>query len=176
MTDTHAAAARRAALLADGLLEDAGSYRDAGTKYRAELRVTRDIVVELIAPGSGVFVVIPAGYLTDGYSMPGWFLSHFQPHNPKWLLPSLVHDWLYDTGIVPRHMADRILIEQMRAAGVPEWQCHVVHAAVRLGGKGGFNRPDRPKNYELSEAARDANLATVLTDCLTRKEGGVTHV
>ena len=60
------------------------------------------IAFELGAPGSGLIIYVPAGYITDGFSMPGKALQAFQPRSANFLLPSILHDWLYDTGLVPR--------------------------------------------------------------------------
>jgi hypothetical protein len=158
------AAARAEAFVAEGLLVPAGTVRNG----RPEYRVSADVVVPVRARGSGLFVIVLKDYISDGYSLPSVLLQFFQPKNPRWLLPSLVHDWLYDTGMVDRGVADRILLEQMRAAGVAKWQRLIVFVGVRIGGGGGFNKP-LPKNLAVVNRAASECFHHCLTACLKER-------
>lgn len=40
-------------------------------------------------------VKIPAGFVSDGASIPKFLRWFYNPHDPRTLLPALVHDWLY---------------------------------------------------------------------------------
>lgn len=142
--------------LDEGALKPTGKLREG--ERRPEFVVTRPIVFEVGAPGSGMCVWVPPGYVTDGYSLPGRILQWFQPEHANWLLPAILHDWLYDTGRVPRDMCDRILLQGMREVGVAAWQRFFVYRAVRLGGGGGYGRPI-PLNLSIVEASRDAAVA-----------------
>jgi hypothetical protein len=145
------------AFLSDAALVATGAYRLPGQKRRPEQRLVEPIVFELGATGSGLFITVPVGYVTDGYSLPGRLLQLFQPRTADFLLPAILHDWLYDTGLVPRDMCDRILLQAMRAVGVAPWQRAIVNVAVRCGGGGGFARP-LPVNLACVRQAR-ASLA-----------------
>lgn len=142
-------------------LEPTGTQRRTGLGMRTDRRLLAPIAFELGAPGSGLIIYVPAGYITDGYSLPGLALQAFQPASARYLMPAILHDWLYDVGLVPRAMADRVLLHAMRAVGVPEWQCLPVYAAVRAGGWGGFAKP-LPVNLDIVRQAR----ANGVTDAL----------
>lgn len=156
-----AAARASGEFLSDAALVATGEYRLPNLRRRPEFRLTEPIVFEIGGPGSGLQVVVPAGYITDGYSLPGGLLQLFQPHAAHFKLPSILHDWLYDAGLVPRAMADRILRQAMRAVNVPGWQRWLVYVAVRLGGWGGFNKP-LPINLDIVAKARSLGAASAL--------------
>lgn len=147
--------------LSDAALVPTGEYRLPNLKRRPEFTLAEPIVFEIGGAGSGLQVVVPAGYVTDGYSLPGMALQLFQPRSANYLLPSILHDWLYDAGLVPRAMADRILLQAMRAVKVAAWQRGLVYTAVRLGGGGGFNRP-LPINLEIVRKARTLGAGAAL--------------
>lgn len=147
--------------LSEAALVATGEFRVPNLKRRPEYKLAEPIVFEIGGPGSGLQVVVPAGYVTDGYSLPGALLQLFQPHSANFKLPSILHDWLYDAGLVPRAMADRILLQAMRAVKVAGWQRALVFAAVRLGGWGGFNRP-LPINLGIVAKARTLGAGEAL--------------
>lgn len=149
------------AFLADAALSATGQFRLPGQELRPERKLVEPIVFELGATGSGLFITVPRGYVTDGYSMPGRLLQLFQPRTATFLLPSILHDWLYDTGLVPRDMCDRILLQAMRSVGVAKWQRTLVYAAVRLGGWGGFAIP-LPVNLACVRKARESRAFDAL--------------
>lgn len=151
-TQTTAAARKSGAFLSDATLELTGGFRRTWFAKRYERRLVAPIVFELGAPGSGLIIYVPAGYITDGFSMPGTLLQLFQPHSARYLLPSILHDWLYDTGLVSRGIADAVLLQAMRAVGAAGWQAKLVYFAVRLGGWGGFGKP-MPENLDIVDAA-----------------------
>ena len=88
--------------------------------------------------GSNRWVYIPAGYLTDGASVPQIFWSLI----PQWGIygqAAVVHDFLceYLTVVVDglpvritRSEADDILLEAMHVLEVPEFTAHAIEAAV----------------------------------------------
>lgn len=157
--------------LCEGDLEPTGTFRDPGAKTRPEFRLRVPVVYEVGGQGSGLIVTVPAGYITDRYSLPGRVLQGWQPEGVKWWAPALVHDWLYDTGLVPRSVADAILLEAMRAIGVEQWQRTVVYNAVAAGGRSGFGKPE-PANLRLVRDARARPLEARLADYYGSPIGG----
>lgn len=152
-------------ILDDSAIKWRGTFRDTGLQTREEFELTRRIVVELGGRGSGLLLVVPKGYVPDGYSMPGRILQAFQPRHARWLLPSILHDWLYDVGSIPRSVCDAILFDVMKELGVPHWQCLAVYLAVRAGGWGGFNKP-LPINLAIVREARMKSLSPDITKYL----------
>ena len=46
--------------------------------------------------------------------------------------PAVVHDWLYYLGLVPRDVADKVLLEAMGVIGLPWWRRWPIYAGVRV--------------------------------------------
>lgn len=126
-------------ILRPGDLEPTGGFRD-GDPERPEFMLMRDIVFEAWRAKSGCAVIVPAGYVTDRFSLPG-LIKGFQPTQEKWLMPALVHDWLYDVGLIPRSKADSIFSQAMKASGTKWWHRYGAFAGVRFGGDKGFGKP-----------------------------------
>lgn len=160
------------AFLADAALVATGAYRLPGLQLRPEKRLVAPIVFEMGAAGSGFFITVPAGYVTDGYSLPGKLLQAWQPESAGYLLPSILHDWLYDVGTVPRDICDRVLLQAMRAVGVAPWQRFVVYRAVRFGGAGGFAQP-LPINLACVRQARESRTFDALLAFMQKETAGV---
>jgi hypothetical protein len=157
------------------LLELTGEARRTGLGMRVERRLAAPLAFEMGAAGSGLILYVPAGYVTDGYSMPGLALQAFQPSSPRYLMPAILHDWLYDAGLVSRAMADLVLLQAMRAVGVPEWQCLPVYLAVRAGGWGGFAKP-LPVNLDIVRQARANGVSAALLAHLNQLMKEPAHV
>lgn len=87
-------------------------------------------------------VIVPPGFVTDYASVPRAPLTY-------WLFggvgdeAAVIHDHLYEKGIVPRELADAVYGEALAACGVPAWRRGPMWAAVRLFGS---------RRYALSPA------------------------
>lgn len=80
--------------------------------------------------------VIEPGYVSDGMSVPEWLWMFISPKfNPVTLLPSLVHDWLYDNHVMTREEADNWYRSALIENGFPCWKTGIVYAAVRKFGE-----------------------------------------
>lgn len=159
-------------VLKAGDLVETGAFRDPETQRRQEFRLTRPVLYEVGGPGSGLQVTVPAGYRTDLYSLPGRLLLLWEPKGAgfeRWILPALVHDWLYDIGRCGRARADGILFEAMRVVGVPLHRRLVVWLGVRLGGWRGWGTPT-PENFDLVNAARNQAAHVQLATAKPLKE------
>jgi len=83
-------------------------------------------------------VLVPAGFVTDYASVPRAPLTY-------WLFggvgdeAAVVHDFLYEKGLVPRDVADEVYAEALAACGVPAWRRGPMWAAVRLFGAGRYS-------------------------------------
>lgn len=81
----------------------------------------------------GMVITVPAGFVTDYASVPRAPLTY-------WLFggvgdeAAVVHDFLYEKGIVPRELADEVYGEALEACGVPAWRRGPMVLAVRLFG------------------------------------------
>jgi len=83
-------------------------------------------------------VLVPAGFVTDYASVPRAPLTY-------WLFggvgdeAAVVHDYLYETGAVPREKADAVYGEALAAGGVPAWRRGPMVLAVRVFGAGRYS-------------------------------------
>jgi hypothetical protein len=78
-------------------------------------------------------VIVPEGFVTDFASVPRAPLTY-------WLFggvgdeAAVVHDFLYERGLVPREQADDVYLEALEACGVANWRRLAMWAAVRAFG------------------------------------------
>ena len=78
---------------------------------------------------------VPAGFLSDGMSVPRLFWRLISPPiNAATLVPSIKHDWLYKEHICPRIVADVLYAVELEASGFPRWKCVLVYIGVSIGG------------------------------------------
>ena len=103
-------------------------------------------VFELAAPfryiGSRGTITVPAGFPTDGASVPRMFWSVFQPFG-SYFPAAVVHDYLYSCRSVwlkiDRKTADLIFLEAMHNLGIGWLTRGTIYQAVRLGGWAAFH-------------------------------------
>ena len=90
--------------------------------------------------GSGFTVTIPAGYMSDGASVP-WFLWWFlPPWGDKATRAAILHDYLTGElelgrvwpGAETREACDRQFYLALLALGVSEWRATICWAVVRV--------------------------------------------
>jgi hypothetical protein len=66
----------------------------------------------------GVTYVVPEGFCSDGMSIPRMFWRVLSPKlDFKTLVPSVVHDWNYSTGLISRKEADDLYYDMLVANG-----------------------------------------------------------
>ena len=88
----------------------------------------------LVRNGSRHFV-IPAGYRSDGASVPRFLWRLLSPCiAPVTLEPSIVHDYMYEWRIGSRYDADLFYAEELYCAGYPNWKCLLTFAGIRVCG------------------------------------------
>ena len=84
----------------------------------------------------GFQFVIPAGFITDGASIPRslWRICG-HPMSTKRFPIALVHDWLY-SGNVPctREFADSVYRDGLVLLGFPKWKANLEYYMLRLFG------------------------------------------
>nr|EEJ7375805.1 DUF1353 domain-containing protein [Salmonella enterica subsp. enterica] len=84
-------------------------------------------------------ISVPAGFITDLASVPRIFWTLLPPDG-KYAKAAIIHDYLYDNALRTKKEADRIFLDGMTVLGVPEWKRTIMYYAVRLFGKGMYNR------------------------------------
>ena len=80
--------------------------------------------------------IIPAGFITDGASVPRIFWSVCPPMSGPFGEAAVVHDFLYSAlgPEVSKEFADDVLIEIGRSNGASIVECTLVYLAVRIFG------------------------------------------
>ena len=82
------------------------------------------------APNWQLEATIPAGYRTNFASTPRAVWRVIPPDGTH-RNAAILHDWLYDSGVCSRWLADALFFEAMRERGVPLWRAAVMWLAVR---------------------------------------------
>lgn len=82
---------------------------------------------------------VPAGFVTDGASIPQEFWSLIgSPFTGKYRVAAVFHDAAYSTlGMIKSH-ADNMLYEAMLELGCPRLHADVIYEGVRIGGQSAF--------------------------------------
>src|SRR5580765_3427893 len=78
-------------------------------------------------------ITVPVGFVTDLASIPPALQSFIQQNGP-YLLPAVVHDYLYWKQTCTRAQSDQILLLAMTEHDVPETQRTAIYQAVHFAG------------------------------------------
>lgn len=110
-------------------------FSDAGMRGSCRL-FALDAPFEYVG---SVRILVPAGFVTDGASIPRIFWSIMGPFG-SYFDAAIVHDYLYSehNQIFARAECDKILLEAMAASGVGWLTRRVIYRAVRIGGASHF--------------------------------------
>lgn len=103
--------------------------------------ILQPLIWEVGALGSGVFITVPVGFISDGASIP-WPLSIVLHRWGRWRRAACLHDWLYellkagtpDPNALTRAQADEIFRQALYASGVSHVLTFLFFTAVRIFG------------------------------------------
>ncbi|MBR4674192.1 MAG: DUF1353 domain-containing protein [Victivallales bacterium] len=85
---------------------------------------------------NGTTYTIPAGFKSDGMSVPRFLWSVISPQiDAVTLEPSIIHDFLYSEKICTREEADEWYYEALLKNGYQRIKAKLVYAGIRLFGK-----------------------------------------
>jgi hypothetical protein len=80
--------------------------------------------------------VVPAGFITDGASIPQAFWSLIgSPFTGVYRMAPVFHDAAYDNWGVSREDADTMLHTALLELGCSQWLADVIYEGVRVGGE-----------------------------------------
>jgi hypothetical protein len=102
--------------------------------------------------GSRLIVIVPRGFVTDYASIPRP-LRILLPNRGDYGNAAVIHDYLYWRQDCTRAQADNIMAIAMMEAGVPSATLRAIHAGVRLGGQGAWDRNRRDRQSGLVRTA-----------------------
>jgi len=89
-------------------------------------------------------VHVPAGFVTDFASSPSFAWMIF-PKMGLYSAAAVLHDYLYQSKLVCRALADSIFREAMLVLGVPHWKVNIMYWGVRAFGFLGYSKNNLPK-------------------------------
>ena len=114
--------------------------------YGKEWILLKNLEVEI----DGKVLFIPKGTTTDFASVPRilWWL--FPPYDRNYLVPSIVHDFLYWTQIRDRKTADKLFYKLMLKYGTPKWKAKLFYWSVRLFGWIAWKRNKEMGDWDVS--------------------------
>jgi hypothetical protein len=106
---------------------------DSGTPLQVEEVDERwwRVLADLKYHGKSQDFVVPAGTKTDFASVPRLF-TWLVPTSGKYTKAAVLHDYLCQTGAIPRNDADGVFRRALREVGVPNVRRYVMWGAVRL--------------------------------------------
>lgn len=87
--------------------------------------------------------IVPAGFVSDGASVPEFLWSSVSPAiDPRTLDGALAHDYLYRsiTHDFTRKEADQLFYDYIRAHGLSYWRSKKAYWGVRLFGAGSWKK------------------------------------
>ncbi len=87
--------------------------------------------------GSGFVIGIPAGWETDLASIPR-ALQRWWPPDGTYAHAALIHDYLYNTALGNKLLADVVFYDALATLGVRKWLRCAMFAAVVLFGRGRY--------------------------------------
>lgn len=99
------------------------------------------------------WLTVPAGFLTDGASVPRIFWNIFSPTG-SYFEAALTHDYLYSNVSkwhIDRAMADKIFLDAMGEIGVGWLTRKTIYRAVRLGGWKGYKKSKLQDDFQPNE-------------------------
>jgi hypothetical protein len=81
-------------------------------------------------------IVAPAGFTTDGASIPWWgWLIVGPPMTGRYVEAAVIHDFLYVNHDYSRARSDEIFLEAMKVCQVTKWKRRLMYRALRIARK-----------------------------------------
>jgi hypothetical protein len=105
-----------------------GEHIQCGPFAKRELKqVVNDVQVRL---NGSYLTVIPAGFKSDGMSLPWWQITWDDPWHYRYIAAALLHDWLL-TQDLEKHFVDWLFEGALLSFGVPALEVWIFKNAVR---------------------------------------------
>lgn len=115
------------------LNQPAFRYDHTDAAGRVWYELAEPLTLDMTLNGGSFCVRVPAGFQTDGASVPRFFWRILPPMGRYWR-PAVLHDYLYRAGTCSRFLADAVFRDAMRADGVSAWKRLAMYYAVRVFG------------------------------------------
>lgn len=105
---------------------------------------------------AGMTITAPKDMLTDFASVPRFPPLTFALCGDMGHPAAVIHDSLYTSQVLPRPMADDVLLEALQVCGVPAWKARAMWAAVRVAGGSHWKAPGQPQPAHVEAAMQAA--------------------
>jgi hypothetical protein len=107
-------------------------FKNAGMRDGQRLIVLTAPLTRITSAGTDV---IPAGFISDGCSLPQFSYSLLGHPFGGWLEDAIGHDWDYSVnGRRTRKLADQLFRETLWNRGFAAWKIASIYSALRVGG------------------------------------------
>jgi hypothetical protein len=114
---------------------DVSLIDDAANEYRGLWRLDAPLVYQ--SDVARQTITAPAGMITDFESCPRLPVVFFLVGEVT-REAAVIHDYLYKSKMLPRALADKVLLEACAVTGIPAWRRWLIYAGVRVGGASHF--------------------------------------
>jgi len=94
----------------------------------------KQLTLPLVYSNNASAYHVPIGFVTDYASVPRTPLL-YALFNGVANRSATLHDFLYSSRAIPRHVADSVFLEAMCSEGTTSWKAYAMYYAVRLFGK-----------------------------------------
>lgn len=114
---------------------DVSLIDETANEYRGLWRLDAPLVYQSDVAAQNI--VAPAGMVTDFESCPRLPVVFFLVGEVT-REAAVVHDHLYKSKLLPRSVADKVLLEACAVSGIPAWRRTLIYWGVRIGGASHF--------------------------------------
>ena len=108
--------------------------------YRSIMGTSKIQIIKRFTAITSIGVIyVPAGFVSDGASVPQIFWSIFPPFG-KYLEAAVVHDYIYEELChkFTKEKADRVFKELLKVLRISSVKRNTMYQCVKYGGKGGW--------------------------------------
>lgn len=92
-----------------------------------------DVYIDFIYKGSKFRIIVDAGAMTDGLSVPKifrWYLPDWNDSNPLYNIAGICHDGAYGSELLSKDVADELFYQALIKAGISKSKATVAKWAV----------------------------------------------
>jgi hypothetical protein len=93
---------------------------------------------------NGVEIIVPINYISNGASIPK-LLRGIYSQQGVYIMPSIIHDYLYDNKLYSRKFADRQFLLDMGKTNTSQFTKWLFYYIIRIFGKSNYNNNESNK-------------------------------
>jgi hypothetical protein len=93
---------------------------------------------------NGVEIIVPINYISNGASVPK-LLRGIYSQQGVYVMPSIIHDYLYDNKLYSREFADKQFLLDMGKTNTSQFTKWLFYYIIRIFGKSNYNNNESNK-------------------------------